>query len=208
MDKPPEMTGGPAPAGPAPRAPRRSPAAWYRTLGRRGRISFATAVIATTAVIALAVASVAAGTGGSPRAPAAARNFTAPVLGHPGQHISLSSYRGRPVIVNFFASWCTPCQKETPLLARYYRTARSKITVIGIDVNDRSAPALRFVRRTGVSYPVGTDSPPRTALSYDVSGLPQTFFLNASHRIVKRVFGALTPRDLAAAASLIGARAG
>ncbi|MDR0346602.1 MAG: TlpA family protein disulfide reductase [Nocardiopsaceae bacterium] len=207
MDKPPEMTGGPAPAGPAPQAPRRSPAAWYRTLGRRGRIAFATAVIATAAVIALAVASVAAGGGSQPR-PAAARNFTAPVLGHPGQHISLSSYRGRPVIVNFFASWCAPCQKETPLLARYYRTARSKITVIGIDVNDRSAAALRFVHRTGVSYPVGTDTPPRTALSYGVSGLPQTFFLNSSHRIVKRVFGALTPRELAAAASLTGARAG
>ena len=206
MDKPPEMTG-PAPGGPAPRAPRRSLTAWYRTLGRRGRIALATAVIATAAVIALAVASVAAGTGGSPRKPAA-RNFTAPVLGQPGQHVSLSSYRGRPVIVNFFASWCAPCQRETPLLARYYRTARSKITVIGIDVNDRSAAALRFVRRTGVSYPVGTDSPPRTALSYDVSGLPQTFFLNASHRIVKRVFGALTPRELAAAASLIGARTG
>jgi cytochrome c biogenesis protein CcmG/thiol:disulfide interchange protein DsbE len=182
--------------------------AWYRTLGRRGRIAFATAVIATAAVVALAVASVAASPGGSARAPAAARNFTAPVLGHPGQHVSLSSYRGRPVIVNFFASWCTPCRKETPLLARYYRTARGKITVIGIDVNDRSAAALRFVHRTGVSYPVGTDSPPHTALSYNVSGLPQTFFLNASHRIVKRVFGALTPRELAAAASLIGARTG
>ncbi|MBO0773732.1 MAG: TlpA family protein disulfide reductase [Actinobacteria bacterium] len=207
MDKPPEMTG-PPPAGPAPQAPRRSLAAWYRTLGRRGRIALATAVIATAAVIALAAASLAVGTGGSPRTPPAARNFTAPVLGHPGRHISLGSYRGRPVIVNFFASWCAPCQQETPLLARYYRTARSKVTVIGIDVNDRSAAALRFVHRTGVSYPVGTDSPPRTALSYNVSGLPQTFFLNASHRIVKRVFGALTPRELAAAASLIGARAG
>jgi cytochrome c biogenesis protein CcmG/thiol:disulfide interchange protein DsbE len=207
MDKPPEMTG-PAPGAPAPQAPRRSLTTWYRTLGRRGRIALATAVIATAAVVALAVASVAVGTGGSARTPAAARNFTAPVLGHPGQHVSLSSYRGRPVIVNFFASWCAPCQKETPLLARYYRRARSKITVIGIDVNDRSAAALRFVHRTGVSYPVGTDSPPRTALSYDVSGLPQTFFLNASHRIVKRVFGALTPRELAAAASLIGARTG
>lgn len=207
MDKPPEMSG-PAPAGPAPKAPRRPLTAWYRTLGRRGRIALATAVIATAAVIALAVASVTAGTGGGPRNPAAARNFTAPVLGHPGRHISLGSYRGRPVIVNFFASWCAPCQRETPLLARYYRSAGSKVTVIGIDVNDRSAAALRFVRRAGVSYPVGTDSPPRTALSYGVSGLPQTFFLDASHRIVKRVFGALTPRELAAADSLIGARAG
>ena len=178
----------------------------YRALGRRGRTVVAIAVAATAAALGLAVASVAAGPGTAAPALPTARNFRVPVLGHPDEHISLSSLRRKPVIVNFFASWCSPCQRETPLLARYYRSAGSRVTVIGIDVNDRTAAALKFVHRTGVSYPVGADSPPHTALLYGVSGLPQTFFINARHRIVKRVFGALTPRELTAAAGQISSR--
>ena len=181
-------------AGPAPgRAP-----GWFRRLGRRGRL----AVTASAAVIAVVAALLALGatsagrpkpTVSHPRAP----GLNLAVLGHSGQHISLAQYAGRPLIINFFASWCNPCQRETPLLARFYRTEHGRVTILGVDVNDSSSAALAFVHKTGVSYPVVADpAPMTTTLAYGVVALPQTFFLNAQHRIVKRVIDAVTLSDL------------
>ena len=70
--------------------------------------------------------------------PPRAQAFTLSELGHPAQHISLAQYAGHPLILNFFASWCEPCQQETPLIARFYRSHRHSVIIIGIDVNDTS----------------------------------------------------------------------
>lgn len=144
--------------------------------------------------------------GGSSQAASAkpaAKPFTLHALGHPGL-VSLSQYAGRPVLVNFFASWCTPCQKETPLLARFYRAHHGKVAIIGVDVNDSATAATRFVKRAGTSYPVGADPTASTATRYGVVAIPQTFFLNAEHHIVKRVFGAVTLADLTSGLALTG----
>ncbi len=125
-----------------------------------------------------------------------AKHFTLHALGRGGVDVSLSQYSGRPVLVNFFASWCVPCKKETPLLARFYRAHHEQVAIIGIDVNDSAAAALQFVHKAGVEYPVGTDPTVATATQYGVIAIPQTFFLNAAHRIVKRVFGAVTLAEL------------
>jgi cytochrome c biogenesis protein CcmG/thiol:disulfide interchange protein DsbE len=126
----------------------------------------------------------------------AARAFSLPALGHPGQQVALSGYRGQPLIVNFFASWCEPCQKETPLLAAFYRTEKGKVALVGLDENDVVGNATTFTRQEDVSYPVGWDPAGTAATSYGVNALPQTFFLNARHQVVDRVFGAVTLDDL------------
>ena len=126
----------------------------------------------------------------------AARAFSLPALGHSGQQVALSGYRGQPLIVNFFASWCEPCQKETPLLAAFYRTEKDKVALVGLDENDVVGNATTFTHREGVSYPVGWDPAGTAATSYGVNALPQTFFLNARHQVVDRVFGAVTLDDL------------
>ncbi len=113
------------------------------------------------------------------------------------------------MIVNFFASWCPPCQHETPLLARFYRDSGGRTMIIGVDANDQPGPARAFVQRSGVAYPVASDPfPAATTTSWGVYGLPQTFFLDSRHRIVKRVLGALTMKDLQAgvAAQMTGDR--
>ena len=118
------------------------------------------------------------------------------MLGHSGKQVSLGQYSGRPLIVNFFASWCDPCKTETPLLAKFYRAEKSKVALVGLDENDVLGNAMSFTRADGVSYPVGWDPQFGIASAYGVNALPQTFFLDARHRIVDRVFGAVTLADL------------
>jgi cytochrome c biogenesis protein CcmG, thiol:disulfide interchange protein DsbE len=139
-----------------------------------------------------------ASSGGPPAVPAdpPAPAFSFPVLGHSGQRVSLAGYAGRPLIVNFFASWCDPCKQETPLLARFYRGEHGKVALVGLDENDSLGHALSFTSAEGVTYPVGWDPQFTAASAYGVSALPQTFFLDARHRIVDRVFGAVTLAEL------------
>jgi cytochrome c biogenesis protein CcmG/thiol:disulfide interchange protein DsbE len=177
-----------------------------KSLGQRVRsmLLVVTALAGLVVIGVLTVAVAHSGTGHSqsrqaPRRPVAAQPFALAELGHPGTQVSLSAYAGRPLVVNFFASWCGPCQHETPLLAGFYAAHHGQIQVIGIDSNDTTAAALKFVKAKHVSYPVGADPfPAKTATSYGVDALPQTFFLNARHQIVRHVVGQLTAKELAA----------
>ena len=150
-------------------------------------------VSGSIAVFAAAIIAVSLLTSSSAAAPPApvAPGFTVAALGGTGS-VSLSQYQGKPVIVNFWASWCGPCQQETPLLASWYKQEHGQIALIGLDENDTTAHALAFARAKGVTYTLGFD--PLTTMTgpYGVDALPQTFFLNAKHHIVDRVFGAVT----------------
>ena len=148
-----------------------------------------------TAIVLASSASDASGQAGPTANPAAAA-FSLPPLGQSGPQVSLRGYQGKPLIVNFFASWCDPCQKETPLLAAFYRTEHGKVAIVGLDSNDVRGNAMAFTHRYGVGYPVGFDPAAVAATAYGVSALPQTFFLNAQHRIVDRIFGAVTLTEL------------
>jgi thiol-disulfide isomerase/thioredoxin len=182
------------------------PAGRRRGISRQSKIVLAGAAVALLAIVVITVAT-AGSKAAPPRTPPAAQAFTLSLLGHPGQHVSLAAYAGRPLIINFFASWCPPCRHETPLLARFYRDSGGRTLIIGIDANDQAGPAEKFVQSAGVSYPVGSDPyPAPVTTSYGVLGLPQTFFLNARHRIVKHVIGAVTLADLKAGVAMMDAR--
>jgi cytochrome c biogenesis protein CcmG, thiol:disulfide interchange protein DsbE len=169
-----------------------------RDVGRSVRRHKIVSVLIALAIVGslTAIGLIGSSSGGGPAKPAAAATFSLPALGHSGQQVALSGYRDQPLIVNFFASWCEPCQQETPLLAAFYRSEKGKVALVGLDENDVVGNATTFTRKQGVSYPVGWDPAGTAATSYGVNALPQTFFLNARHQVVDRVFGAVTLADL------------
>jgi cytochrome c biogenesis protein CcmG/thiol:disulfide interchange protein DsbE len=176
---------------PRPRAP------WPAGLSRGRAIGVVIGVLCLVAVALISVFGSASGSANTPAPPALAKSLNLTALGRPGTPVSLNQYRGRAVVVNFFASWCVPCKKETPLLARFYR-AHHGVPIIGVDVNDSTSNAEHFTKSAGVEYPLASDPNGLTATRWGVIAIPQTFFLDPSHHIVKRVFGAVTQADLTA----------
>jgi cytochrome c biogenesis protein CcmG, thiol:disulfide interchange protein DsbE len=164
----------------------------WRSAARHKVISVIVALCVAGSLAGIALA----GQGPGAATSVAAPTFSLPVLGHSGQKVTLTDYSGKPLIVNFFASWCSPCKTETPLLAKFYRSEQGKVALVGLDENDVLGSAVSFTRADDVRYPVGWDPRITAASAYGVNGLPQTFFLNAEHRIVDRVFGAVTETAL------------
>jgi len=178
----------------------------WRTAARHKVVSSLIAMCVAASLVAIALVASGSGAPAGAAADPAAPTFSLPVLGQSGPKISLSDYAGRPLIVNFFASWCEPCQKETPLLATFYRSEHGKVAIVGLDENDVLGSATSFTHKEGVSYPVGFDPGVTAASAYGVAGLPQTFFLDARHHIVDRVFGAVTLADLSKGIALATAK--
>src|SRR5205823_12080815 len=87
----------------------------------------------------------------------AAPNFVLSRLDRPGR-LQLASLRGKAVVLNFWASWCYPCNKEAPALQRAWRQHDGRVVVLGVDVNDFSGEARKFMRQHHVTYPAGHDT--------------------------------------------------
>jgi cytochrome c biogenesis protein CcmG, thiol:disulfide interchange protein DsbE len=162
-----------------------------------------TAIAAVLAVVLFVGLGTRSGSsGGVASVGSTAPSFTIPSLlgGAPVDLDALGPNRGRPVVLNFFASWCIPCRQETPLLARTAKTEKArggKAQFVGVDVADPKADAVAFVHQAGITYPVGTDSDLNVAQSlYGLTGEPSTFFIDSSGKIVGHVIGPVTAPEL------------
>ena len=109
-----------------------------------------------------------------------------------GPTISLRALRGRPVVLNFWASWCPPCRIEASLLERTWRVYKKRgVAFIGVDIQDREEDALRFIREFNITYPNAPDPSGEVSISFGVSGLPVTFFVSKDGQILRRWVGAI-----------------
>ena len=107
---------------------------------------------------------------------------------------SIADYRGRWVLVNVWASWCTPCRDESPALERFYRAHRDRrFTILGIDSNDLSDDALSFVRKYGITYPQLRDgSGDFSQQELGTTGVPESFLVGPDGRLVLHRLGPVT----------------
>jgi cytochrome c biogenesis protein CcmG, thiol:disulfide interchange protein DsbE len=120
------------------------------------------------------------GRGETPPAP----GFRLDRLDRPGK-LSLAEYRGRPVILNFWASWCIPCKQEAPLLESVWKRYRTRgLVVLGVDINDLRGDARHFARTNGMTYPLVYGGYGDTTSDYGLTGVPETFFVARSGRLV------------------------
>jgi cytochrome c biogenesis protein CcmG, thiol:disulfide interchange protein DsbE len=115
--------------------------------------------------------------------------FTLPNL-RGGTPVSLAAFRGTPVILNFFASWCPDCRAELAAVATIARRAGGRVAVIGVDSNDISeAAAASLLVTAHASYPVAIDAHAEVSTHYLVSALPVTYFLNADGKVAGVALG-------------------
>ena len=116
-----------------------------------------------------------------------------------GQAVSLDSFRGRRVLVNFWASWCGPCQLETPDLERAYKQLRQQnVVFVGIGTGDETARLKQFVADHGVTYTIVEDPEGTVSDSYGVVGLPSTFLIDSKGFVRKEYTGPVTAQQVLA----------
>jgi cytochrome c biogenesis protein CcmG, thiol:disulfide interchange protein DsbE len=114
--------------------------------------------------------------------------------------VRLADLRGKPVLVNFWASWCVPCREEAPHLARFSRERSGRAHLVGVDFQDAKADALAFVREFGWVFPNVRDPRGRIAGRYGLAGLPTTYVIDPQGRIAVTLTGAQTFASLTRAA--------
>lgn len=137
------------------------------------------------------------GTGGPPAPGDTAPDFNAASLADAGGPVSLSDFRGRPVLLNFWASWCEPCLDEAPMLRKAHDAFGDEVAFIGIDVRDSKPDALEFVDRYGLDYVHVRDEQLAIYRDYGLTGQPESFLIDADGDVLQHVQGPFaSERDL------------
>lgn len=183
------------PAG-SPRRRRRA-----RSLPRRTRI-----IIGVSTVVIIVGLGVVYGLNLVPQPPAAptgkvvdvgpAPDFSLPSVYQDRPDVHLAALEGRPVVLNFWGSWCIPCKQELPVLAAADHGAGGRVQFVGVDLEDTRSGAQAMLRRYGVHYPSGFDPGDTVADRYGIVGTPTTVFINSRGHRVGTVRGAVTAPEL------------
>lgn len=152
-----------------------------------------------TVVFAVALGAVFSKGGGS--APGESEQRPAPAISlpdlrDPAARVELASLRGKPVVVNFWASWCVPCRKELPDFEAAHQRFGDRVAFLGVNHQDGRTPARDLLRETGVTYPSGADADGKTATDYGLRGLPSTVLISADGQIVASRTGQLSRSEL------------
>lgn len=127
-----------------------------------------------------------------------APNFT--VYDIEGNEINLSDFFGKPIIVNFWASWCGPCKMEMPDFDEAYQTYGNDISFLMVNITDGSRETVEiassFIEESGYSFPVYYDTNYSAAITYSVSSLPTTYFIDADGNLIAHARGAIDDATL------------
>ena len=111
-----------------------------------------------------------------------------------GESVSLSQYRGKVVMLNFWATWCPPCRAEMPSIEELYRQMQQKgnFVLLAVNVEDNPEQAIKaFTSKTPLSFPILLDRDQRVSDRYQVSGIPQTYIIDRNGHIAQKVTGGM-----------------
>lgn len=124
-----------------------------------------------------------------------ARDFSLELIN--GDSLKLSDYRGKVVMVDFWASWCQPCRVEAPALKNVYEEYQGRdVEFIGVAVWDNVGDAEVFIKQEGQTYPNGFDANGVIAIDYGVRGIPEKYFIDRDGILIKKLSGPLTETTL------------
>lgn len=134
--------------------------------------------------------------------PSAAPLFAATLSDIDDKPVALERFRGKPLIVNFWARWCGPCRAEIPELIKFRQAHKGKLEVLGIGIEDKAEPAREFAKAYEMDYPVFVAKdqgiPLMKELGNSRAGLPYTLFIDRHGQVVQRKMGTVRKADLEA----------
>ena len=124
-----------------------------------------------------------------------AANFTLPDLA--GNNVSLSDFKGKPVYINFFATWCPPCRGEMPDIEKMYQKYKDRgLVVLAIDLNEDKATVQSFISQAGYTFKVLLDQNGVTSSDYNTSSIPVSVFVDKNGGIIATRVGSLTEAEM------------
>lgn len=143
-----------------------------------------------------------------------------PLVGHPApgfslallspqnnkSTLSLAELKGKPVVLNFWATWCAPCKEELPLLEQTWAQLQAQgkdVVFLGIDFQEAASDAAAFLQPYGITYPILLDVDGAVTIKFGITALPQTVFINRAGGVASRIPGELTSQTLSNSLRLI-----
>lgn len=114
-----------------------------------------------------------------------------------GNDVPLSAYRGSLTLVNFWATWCSPCKEELPILDAFYRQHKAEgFTLLAVNVSDRPEEALKFMQEKGYDFPLVYDPPGDTMIELKIRGLPASLLVSREGHLLEYWIGPLSQEML------------
>jgi cytochrome c biogenesis protein CcmG/thiol:disulfide interchange protein DsbE len=152
--------------------------------------------------------------------PAPKTSVSDPLIGHPAPDFSLamlgpstrknalllSDFKGKSVVLNFWASWCAPCKDELPLLESTWKRMQAQgkdIVFLGVDFQESSSAATGFLQQNSITYPAVLDANGSVALKYGITSLPDTIFIDRNGMVISKELREITAQALSSNLQLI-----
>ena len=138
------------------------------------------------------------------------KKYTAPdftVFDAQGNEVNLSDFSGKPIVLNFWASWCPPCKGEMPHFNEVYAEVKDDVVFVMVDLVDgqreTQAKGQKYVDNKGFAFPIYFDNEQQAANSYSISSIPTTFFIDSNGNIITAYQGAISKETLLSGIDLI-----
>jgi peroxiredoxin len=113
-----------------------------------------------------------------------------------GDMVKLSQFRGQPVVINFWGTWCPPCKNEMPLLQSTYEAHQPELVILAVNVNDAVGSVERFVEEMSLTFPILLDETGSVRMQFQVRGYPTTYFVDGDGVLREQFIGELNQEQI------------